>query len=154
MSGIWPQILAEFAKEIPRPSFETWFVDTQGIVKENTLFIYTKNEFHRDWLDSRYKNHIEKVAEKIAGAPLKVEVISKELSKNIQKPITTGPTLEERVEQLEHQMKALTKSEVVEFQLDTLLNEITKLGHEDQKKLIVMLAEVHKLPILEWLEEE
>ncbi|WP_449620718.1 DnaA N-terminal domain-containing protein [Robertmurraya sp. Marseille-Q9965] len=68
----WTQILHIISDKISKPSFDTWFKGTKGIIVENKITVICNNEFQRDWLEERYRELILATAEEVLGIECKI----------------------------------------------------------------------------------
>lgn len=68
----WTQILHIISDKISKPSFDTWFKGTKGIIVENKITVICNNEFQRDWLEERYRELISATAEEVLGIECKI----------------------------------------------------------------------------------
>jgi chromosomal replication initiator protein len=76
---LWQEVLKLIANKLSKPSFDTWFKQTQAIkLKKDTITIEVPNEFTRDWLDSKYRPLIEEMLFEVTGTELQVKLITPE----------------------------------------------------------------------------
>lgn len=55
VDNIWDSILQVMETAISKPSFDTWFSNTEGNIEGSTLIVSSRNEFQQDWLHQRYE---------------------------------------------------------------------------------------------------
>ena len=54
----WQSALGQLQMEMPKASFDTWVRDTRLVSYDDGLFtIGVRNEYARDWLESRLSEH-------------------------------------------------------------------------------------------------
>lgn len=64
----WHTVLGLLAAEMPKASFETWVKDAVAVRYDgHTLTVGCRNQYARDWLDSRLKTTIERLLAGTAG---------------------------------------------------------------------------------------
>ncbi|GAW30215.1 chromosomal replication initiator protein DnaA [Carboxydocella sp. ULO1] len=85
---LWNEVLAIIAKEVSKPSFETWLKSTTPIdLRNNIALIGVPNVFARDWLESRYSDLINETISFLLGYPVQVRfVVVNERTENIEEP--------------------------------------------------------------------
>lgn len=69
---IWVQILDLISIKVSVPQYNTWFVHTNGIINEDTLIVFCKNEFQRYFLVDQYQEFIEATVEEVTGIKYRV----------------------------------------------------------------------------------
>ncbi|TCS84508.1 DnaA N-terminal domain-containing protein [Tepidibacillus fermentans] len=126
-SDIWKQILAYIEGQISRPSFETWFQNSRGYIKdERELIIEAENEFARDWLESRYMSLIDEAIDEVKSDIDSYVIVTRE-----------------RMDEPMRKRRRFQENEITEmFQL---LNEIlreTQEVKEQNEKIMRMLEEL------------
>ena len=71
--NIWDNCLHFIKSKIPDQAFQTWF---DGITatqpKESEIMLQVPNQFHYEWLDSKYHNLINSAVKECAGKELKI----------------------------------------------------------------------------------
>ncbi|MBE3594875.1 MAG: chromosomal replication initiator protein DnaA [Candidatus Carbobacillus altaicus] len=76
---IWHTILEELQKRLSKPSYETWFQDTQGYVIQNSeLLIKVPNAFIKSWLQDNYIAYLATMIEEMHGTPLRPRFLTPE----------------------------------------------------------------------------
>jgi hypothetical protein len=71
----WQDVLNIIRKKLSKPSFDTWFHDTAGKKKNDTLYIVScSSTFQQEWLETRYRNIIEEAILQLHGRQLKLEI--------------------------------------------------------------------------------
>ena len=70
---VWKAVLGELQLQLPRPTFETWLKQTEGIgYEDQSLVVEVPTPFAVAWLERRMYQSIQKTLEKIAHQPLDV----------------------------------------------------------------------------------
>lgn len=70
----WESTLKYIQKEISPPQFDRWFKEVSFVKQEaRTLTLRVPSRFHQDWLNTHYKNHIDKAIEFHFGESLQLE---------------------------------------------------------------------------------
>jgi chromosomal replication initiator protein len=78
LDDLWEQALQKIEEKVSKPSFDTWFKDTQADSinqSSNTITVIAPNEFARDWLENRYFNIITDTLQELTGAELEAKFI-------------------------------------------------------------------------------
>jgi hypothetical protein len=58
----WQAVLGQLQMEMPRASFDTWVRDTEALsLDDGMLTISTRNEYARDWLESRLQSTVRRL---------------------------------------------------------------------------------------------
>lgn len=73
---LWSAVLDKISEKISKPSFDTWFADTNAEIDDEVIIVKAKNEFARDWLEERYKTLIFETAREMAGQTYEIEIIN------------------------------------------------------------------------------
>lgn len=99
---LWKKTLTEIELEISKPNYNTWFKKTFGVnLEEETLYVAVPNEFHKEWLQTRFNemvlsivkkhepniNSIEYIVKKQRGEIREEQVTKKKISHNSQLPL-------------------------------------------------------------------
>ena len=70
---IWKAVLGELQLQLPRPTFETWLKQTDGVsYDEHQFIVEAPTPFAVAWLERRMYNAIQKTVEKVTDRPLDV----------------------------------------------------------------------------------
>jgi len=70
---IWKAVLGELQLQLPRPTFETWLKQTDGVSYDDHQFVVeAPTPFAVAWLERRMYNVIQKTVEKVTERPLDV----------------------------------------------------------------------------------
>jgi len=70
---IWKAVLGELQLQLPRPTFETWLKQTDGVAYDDHQFVVeAPTPFAVAWLERRMYNTIQKTVEKVTERPLDV----------------------------------------------------------------------------------
>ncbi|SDN96016.1 chromosomal replication initiator protein DnaA [Alkalicoccus daliensis] len=78
LDDLWEQALSKIEEKVSKPSFDTWFKDTEADSidqSSNTITVVAPNEFARDWLENRYFNIITDTLQELTGAELEAKFI-------------------------------------------------------------------------------
>jgi hypothetical protein len=69
----WQAVLGQLQMEMPRASFDTWVRDTEALsLDDGTLTISTRNEYARDWLESRLQSTVRRLLVGISNQAVEV----------------------------------------------------------------------------------
>jgi hypothetical protein len=75
-SQAWQSVLGQLQMEMPRASFDTWVRDTEAVsLEDGTLTISTRNDYARDWLESRLRSTVSRMLVGILNQSVKVEFV-------------------------------------------------------------------------------
>lgn len=117
---MWTAILGGIAPMISAPSFETWFKTTKATsLNEYCLTVEVENEFHRNWINQRYGDQINKIKNTIL--PEEIEVILIVKNNKSATTIERYTSKEKEYEELVEMISELT------VRVDYLENEIKRL---------------------------
>jgi hypothetical protein len=76
MQQAWSSVQAQLQVDMPRASFETWVIDTEAISLDEEVFIVSaKNEYARDWLESRLTSTVQRLLAVILNRSVSVQFI-------------------------------------------------------------------------------
>ncbi|WP_336296618.1 DnaA N-terminal domain-containing protein [Bacillus pinisoli] len=104
-------MLMKVKERISSPSYETWFTNTKGEVKEDTLIVYCGNDFASDWLENRYHNLLINILAHIPDAPAYIKYVADSALVPIRKSNDNQsgqhPTLLQQIQLLEERVKHL-----------------------------------------------
>ena len=71
---IWRAVLGELQLQLPRPTFETWLRQTEGVGRDDqSLVVEVPTPFAVAWLERRMYQSIQKTVEKVTQQPLDVQ---------------------------------------------------------------------------------
>ncbi|MCH7713406.1 MAG: chromosomal replication initiator protein DnaA [Chloroflexi bacterium] len=71
---LWRAVLGELELQLPRPTFETWLKNTEGVSHDERQFVVAvPTAFAVEWLERRMYQAIHKAVEKVAQRPLDVQ---------------------------------------------------------------------------------
>ena len=71
---VWRAVLGELQLQLPRPTFETWLKQTEGISCDGKSFVVeVPTPFAVAWLERRMYQSIQKTVEKITHQPLDIQ---------------------------------------------------------------------------------
>ena len=70
---LWGKCLDYIKSKIPEQAFQTWFDGiTASQTKDSEIMLQVPNQFHYEWLDSKYHNLINSAIQKNIGKELKI----------------------------------------------------------------------------------
>ena len=70
---LWGECLDYIKSKIPEQAFQTWFDGiTASQTKDSEIMLQVPNQFHYEWLDSKYHNLINSAIQKNTGKELKI----------------------------------------------------------------------------------
>ena len=70
----WRAVLGELELQLPRPTFETWLKQTEGISSNDTSFVVeVPTPFAVAWLERRMYQTIQRTVERVTQRPLEVQ---------------------------------------------------------------------------------
>ncbi|CAM3806679.1 chromosomal replication initiator protein DnaA [Alkalicoccus chagannorensis] len=78
LHDLWDQALTKIEEKVSKPSFDTWFKDTEADSidqSSNLITIIAPNEFARDWLENRYFTIITETLQELTGAELEAKFV-------------------------------------------------------------------------------
>jgi chromosomal replication initiator protein len=71
---VWRAVLGELQLQLPRPTFETWLKQTEGISYDDSRFVVeVPTPFAIAWLERRMYQAIQKTLEKVTGRLLDIQ---------------------------------------------------------------------------------
>ncbi len=71
---VWRAILGDLQLQIPRPVYDTWLRDTNGIsLTESLLAVAVPTPFAIEWLERRMYQKIQRTVHRVAGRPLDIQ---------------------------------------------------------------------------------
>jgi chromosomal replication initiator protein len=96
---VWKRVLSDLQKEIPRASYETWFVHTRPLKLENhSLLIAVPDSFTKGGIERRYQPLVEKLASAACGHEIHLILqVSEDASEELDPPRlvrTEAPSLQ------------------------------------------------------------
>ncbi len=72
----WSSVLTQLQMDMPRASYETWVLGTEAIALENdVLLVSTRNEYARDWLESRLTSTVQRLLVGILNRSVSVKFV-------------------------------------------------------------------------------
>jgi hypothetical protein len=75
-SQAWQSVLGQLRMEMPRASFDTWVRDTEAVsLEDGKLTISARNDYARDWLESRLQSTVSRLLVGILNQSVKVEFV-------------------------------------------------------------------------------
>jgi chromosomal replication initiator protein len=89
-SDLWSRILELAQTGLPEQSFRTWLAGTTAVaLSEGELQVEAPSQFHVEWIEDKFGQHLREAALRVLGRPIKVS-----LSSSDSLPFPTVPTLE------------------------------------------------------------
>ena len=74
---LWSQVLEVMQGEVSKPSYETWFRNTEGVkVRGHTIVVKTPHDIGRKFLADNYRNEILRTLRAITGTDMEVSYVS------------------------------------------------------------------------------
>ncbi|AXI09168.1 hypothetical protein CUC15_09620 [Oceanobacillus zhaokaii] len=77
-SDIWNQVLNIISSKVSSPTYEAWFEKTKGGFLGDSLIIFSKNHFQRDWLEVQYQDLISDIVKQITGKVYKINILTEQ----------------------------------------------------------------------------
>jgi len=75
-SKAWSAVLEALQMEMPRASFDTWARDTFAVYFDGTaLSVGARNQYCRDWLESRLTDTVERLLNEILNQPVSISFV-------------------------------------------------------------------------------
>jgi DnaA-like protein len=72
----WQSVLGQLQMEMPRASFDTWVRDTQAVsIEDGVMTISTRNEYERNWLESRLQSTVQRLLVGILNQSVQVQFV-------------------------------------------------------------------------------
>jgi transcriptional regulator with XRE-family HTH domain len=69
---IWKSTLEIIKDKISKPSFDTWFAHTKGVLEDKSLIITGINQFATEWLYRRYSSLIRKAVDQVSDSDIEL----------------------------------------------------------------------------------
>ena len=88
---VWRAVLGDLQLQLPRPTFETWLKQTEGVDFRDDLFVVeAPSTFAVEWLERRMYHALQKTLEKVTGRflELRLEVKSEEPTYAVEQAVT------------------------------------------------------------------
>ena len=88
---VWRAVLGDLQLQLPRPTFETWLKQTEGVDFRDDLFVVeAPSTFAVEWLERRMYHALQKTLEKVTGRflELRLEVKSEEPIYAVEQAVT------------------------------------------------------------------
>ena len=77
----WQSALGQLQMEMPKASFDTWVRDTCAVYYDGTaLSVGVRNQYARDWLESRLTDTVERLLLEILNQPVSISFVVAEVS--------------------------------------------------------------------------
>ncbi|NLS45256.1 MAG: chromosomal replication initiator protein DnaA [Firmicutes bacterium] len=74
---LWDQVLQVMQGEVSKPSYETWFRNTEGVrISGSTILVKTPHEIGRKFLSDNYREQIIRTLRAITGEDMDVSYVS------------------------------------------------------------------------------
>ena len=72
--AVWRAVLGELELQLPRPTFETWLKQTEGVSSNDSSFVVeVPTPFAVAWLERRMYQTIQRTVERVTQRPLEVQ---------------------------------------------------------------------------------
>ena len=88
---VWRAVLGDLQLQLPRPTFETWLKQTEGVDFRDDLFVVeAPSTFAVEWLERRMYHALQKTLEKVTGRflELRLEVKAEEPIYAVEQAVT------------------------------------------------------------------
>ena len=93
--SLWSKILVELKNSQPKHAYSTWFVPIKSIALNNdTLLLELPNQFFYEWIQSHYKQAIERASNATSKKELEIKFTVSPESPTL-KTSNTEPLLQE-----------------------------------------------------------
>src|SRR5258705_8290733 len=104
MDPLWPSLAAELKKELPAQQFDTWIKPLRAERHGDQLVLLAPNHHVLRWVRANLLARIESRAERVAGAPLSINLVLDERPSDIEivLPETVAVNVPERSNREEH----------------------------------------------------
>ena len=92
---VWRAVLGELELQVPKPSFETWLKQTEGLSHDESHFVVgVRTPFAVEWLERRMYQSIHRTVERVVRRPLEVQfrVSSEDMARRNKTGGQMGPT--------------------------------------------------------------
>ena len=74
--AVWGEVQVEIAKQVPKPTYETWFKRTRGVSVDAEVFVVgAPTSFAVEWLEQRQYHAVQTIVEEVTGQPLEIQFI-------------------------------------------------------------------------------
>lgn len=118
---VWSQCLGFIKDNVPTQTYETWFQPIKILsVSDEEIFLQVPNQFFYDWIESHYKEILNRAIENVTGDNLKINY-TVNVSKPAQEQIDSKPVNKEVIEEVtpgierkKQNRKTRKKSRIVE----------------------------------------
>ena len=71
---VWRAVLGELELQVPKPSFETWLKQTEGLSHDESHFVVgVRTPFAVEWLERRMYQSIHRTVERVVRRPMEVQ---------------------------------------------------------------------------------
>ncbi|GAB6427783.1 hypothetical protein bcgnr5372_38050 [Bacillus luti] len=126
---LWDEVKKQIKIEVSTPSYVTFVEETTATLENDVLLIYSKSEYHSEWLRTKYQNRILNAIKKVTGGT--IELCFRTLPKNETEwyPTRINEASHESLEELDlkKEIKRLQKK------VDTLEERLTALENKERK---------------------
>ena len=88
---VWRAVLGDLQLQLPRPTFETWLKQTEGVDFRDDLFVVeAPSTFAVEWLERRMYHALQKTLEKVTGRflELRLQVKAEEATYAVEQAVT------------------------------------------------------------------
>ena len=88
---VWRAVLGDLQLLLPRPTFETWLKQTEGVDFQDDVFVVeAPSTFAVEWLERRMYHALQKTLEKVAGRflELRLQVKSEAMAYTVEQAVT------------------------------------------------------------------
>ena len=72
---VWRAVLGDLQLQLPRPTFETWLKQTEGVADQDDFFVVeAPSTFAVEWLERRMYHALQKTLEKVTGRAVELRL--------------------------------------------------------------------------------
>ena len=72
---VWRAVLGDLQLQLPRPTFETWLKQTEGVSEQDGLFVVeAPSTFAVEWLERRMYHALQKTLERVSGRSVELRL--------------------------------------------------------------------------------
>ncbi|MBM7587929.1 chromosomal replication initiation ATPase DnaA [Bacillus pakistanensis] len=125
----WKHVLEEIKYNLKPSTFEIWFSESRGEIKNETLHVYVELESQKYWIEARYINIILKAMVTVTGKAYPIEIVSDELYEERQRRNFE----EKRSKMVSNRIRYLEKEMLIELKQVTM-NTVNSIQDDEDFK--------------------
>lgn len=108
---VWSQCLGFLKENVPTQTYETWFQPIKILsLSDEEIFLQVPNQFFYDWIESHYKEILNRAIENVTGNGLKVHY-TVNVSKPAKEQVKNNPVDKNAVEDIAPEAKKDSQSQ-------------------------------------------